>query len=1153
MSSETADARKTREGTSSIRLVVNRKTALEESKVSSQQLRLGTYGGDSLLKFRANDDSYEQSLVTDDAADELDSPMFKEGEGFFQKAIDRRDSESTGLLALNAFIHMRDVTSERTKREMAAYFQKAFGLSGSRYKELYEQVMQSSNPVDLKLKVVVLCAEGLEAKDANGKSDPYCRMGILSRAHQSSSIVKKSNLLEWEKEGLVNEVATSSVKEATLSPVWGEVFVLPITDPKEDLLAIELWDSDEVRAKVKGVKGIGHFFRDLRKTDDFLGRTFYLLQTIPVEGEERTLTLYSHSGKHKQGEVTLKLSIQGLRKNVPIELAVHEHLMITRALIYHESQQQGQFIRRWNAKMSDAADNLLLHHASLNTINKLLRATCQLNVLLEYHKSFAVEMDAFRDILHDIKENRLLLPSYEEAADECRLTSDEPSWVVQLFKDLQELASYILDVMRNHLMVFNLKSTKGIQRIQKHIRTLKDLFTFRPFVQRLDPCQKNFTESLESCIKGSVPRWFLMLSGNLMPVQNTANEQLAAFRGLCQHCLHQCQRALENVHPIFQEVGVDYFTHFYITLDKLLYGEAASRLELFSEDPDAAAFEVYVIFKEIQQLSVHAHESVQDKVELKNCHVWFKHMVNNWIHVATKRCKERIGKAIEIDQVVQVTDEAKFSSSAVDTKAFLLQMGSFWQNLSWPVASEAYGFTVTIIQNICESALYYVETVYGSLKELEEASYDEQGRFQATEKLCIILNNMSHVRTALTNLRQKLELHKFYRWLTEKEDIGKQAEHLIDTLLSSADEDIGNKISQIVAAISKKLSPDIKQFVEGMIAAKMEDSVTEAFTPLMDYLTKNLQILGDFLLYDVFWAILHELWNVTVSTLHQSLADIPKKSRKGYLYARMYSGLNMLRDFFFAGGNGLGAGDLESTDYTALLLQLEILALPTHDVILRFQSELVKQQASAVEKRAEQKYGTLTFSVGYLRDKGAVEVTIIQGQKLPGLDKNGLSDPFVELSLQPEETFPESSEKQFRTTVQKQTLDPFYNEEFVLPANEKDLDRKGSILMLAVFDYDMMSSNDFAGLCIVACKDIPRLDSGIASLSDPDAQVRKNLVLPLIHISPTVALHELETRKEASDSEASDTWKVFKKFEADKAMDSGRKGSIFCMRTLLGL
>ena len=63
-------------------------------------------------------------------------------------------------------------------------------------------------------------------------------------------------------------------------------------------------------------------------------------------------------------------------------------------------------------------------------------------------------------------------------------------------------------------------------------------------------------------------------------------------------------------------------------------------------------------------------------------------------------------------------------------------------------------------------------------------------------------------------------------------------------------------------------------------------------------------------------SILLQLWNVTVSTLHQSLADIPKKSRKTYLYERMYSALNVLRDFFFAGGNGLGAGDLESKDYT---------------------------------------------------------------------------------------------------------------------------------------------------------------------------------------------------------------------------------------------
>ena len=120
------------------------------------------------------------------------------------------------------------------------------------------------------------------------------------------------------------------------------------------------------------------------------------------------------------------------------------------------------------------------------------------------------------------------------------------------------------------------------------------------------------------------------------------------------------------------------------------------------------------------------------------------------------------------------------------------------------------------------------------------------------------------------------------------------------------------------------------------------------------------------------------------------------------------------------------------------------------------------------------------------------------------------------------------------------------------PANEKDLDRKGSILVLAVYDYDLVSANDFAGLCIVSCKEIPRLASATASLSDPNAQERKNLVLPLFHIPGSVTLNELDARKEGSDSEASDAWKVYKKFEVDKAIDTSRRGSLFNVRTLLG-
>ncbi len=41
-----------------------------------------------------------------------------------------------------------------------------------------------------------------------------------------------------------------------------------------------------------------------------MGRTFYLLQTVPVQGEERVLTLYSHSAKHDKGAIKLHLCIR---------------------------------------------------------------------------------------------------------------------------------------------------------------------------------------------------------------------------------------------------------------------------------------------------------------------------------------------------------------------------------------------------------------------------------------------------------------------------------------------------------------------------------------------------------------------------------------------------------------------------------------------------------------------------------------------------------------------------------------------------------------------------------------------------------------------------------------------------------------------------
>ena len=92
---------------------------------------------------------------------------------------------------------------------------------------------------------------------------------------------------------------------------------------------------------------------------------------------------------------------------------------------------------------------------------------------------------------------------------------------------------------------------------------------------------------------------------------------------------------------------------------------------------------------------------------------------------------------------------------------------------------------------------------------------------------------MATVRKALADLPDTMELQKYYQWLRETElkereqerkkikargmgeggsseqrvgdPLGRQAERLFDNLLTSADEDIANKIRQIVEQISAKV------------------------------------------------------------------------------------------------------------------------------------------------------------------------------------------------------------------------------------------------------------------------------------------------------------------------------------------------------------
>ena len=75
-----------------------------------------------------------------------------------------------------------------------------------------------------------------------------------------------------------------------------------------------------------------------KKAKNFIGRSFYLLHTVPVGGEEKSLTLYSHSGKHQRGQIKLQLNILGLEESTPPDVAHRNHKMLFKVLVDHDSK-----------------------------------------------------------------------------------------------------------------------------------------------------------------------------------------------------------------------------------------------------------------------------------------------------------------------------------------------------------------------------------------------------------------------------------------------------------------------------------------------------------------------------------------------------------------------------------------------------------------------------------------------------------------------------------------------------------------------------------------------------------------------------------------------------------------------------------------------
>ncbi|KAM7411518.1 hypothetical protein PAMA_021483 [Pampus argenteus] len=136
----------------------------------------------------------------------------------------------------------------------------------------------------------------------------------------------------------------------------------------------------------------------------------------------------------------------------------------------------------------------------------------------------------------------------------------------------------------------------------------------------------------------------------------------------------------------------------------------------------------------------------------------------------------------------------------------------------------------------------------------------------------------------------------------------------------------------------------------------------------------------------------------------------------------------------------------------------------------------------SADQEEPEKLGDICISLRYVPTAGKLTICILEAKNLKKMDVGGLSDPYVKINLLQNG----KRLKKKKTTVKKNTLNPYYNESFSF---EIPLEQMQKILaVITVLDYDKIGKNDAIGKILVGSKST---GAGLKHWSDMLANPRR--------------------------------------------------------------
>ncbi|KAF7653222.1 hypothetical protein LDENG_00085940 [Lucifuga dentata] len=986
----------------------------------------------------------------------------------------------------------------KSNEELFGYLLKVFDM-GEEEHDIILQKVQESKRARFSLRVSVIKAKNLMAKDANGYSDPYCMLGILvgqspheteDKKERKFSFRKRKEKLEKRsstKEVLpARSIQVTEVKPETLNPVWDEHFVFEVDDVHNDLLHLDIWDHDDDVSvaeackklnEVSGLRGMGRYFKQIAKSvrangsassgseenaDDFLGCINMSLSDIPVSGFDTWFKLEPRSSTSKvQGECHLILKLFTSQRDTALSkrdsnASIHKKLLSQILEYEHANVKREPY--NWNGQVSPPAWTVLTHHAVQTDLFPLQQAIIRWQCYSSHHRTQRVCYSLLLRLLRTI----------DAEWDPPAVRGDLER---QLSDSFRLYTEHCLSLMKNMRQVFPCTSAAAITRYELMLRGIGYMQNMRAF-KTVCPLRNELNLDITTAIKKGTAEWYESLIARYKPEEGTLEEQLRRLDQVVDAVCGDVQRAQNIYNKLFYSaVKVDFFSICYRQLEKLVADDVNVAMERvcgtleqessrLTQTMGETIFELFMSLKILKGFREFLPLKDAKMLALTGFHNWFKSSIHKWLQIVHDRSCDRIRQAVDSDKMEPV-QRAKHSSSAVEVTTCFSQVREIWLQLAWPDSAGAFIFVTRLTDNFCSEAVCYSEMMTRKI-ERNQLGRDHKS---FTVQLCIALNNTEHVRVFLGHLPRDLDWQGVEQAMEEScgAEGKEQVYKALNGQLFNMDLDLQREAKHLISLLTDKMLPELRRYIQHISLSPDSINNDDAVSPLMKYLQDTMVIITETLMKENLARVLQSMWELLLRMILDAVTE--NRGIQVEFYNRFQYTVETLLQFFHAKGEGLALEDMKSGNYKALDEELKLNKCSSFELIEQYFLEKISLQKTLKHTR----FGRISVKCYYDVPEQRLTVEILHAADIMALDANGLSDPFVIVELCPHHLFPMA--KSQRTQVKLKTLHPVFDELFYFHVSPEQYRHRYACLTFTVMDYDWLSTNDFAGEAVAPLSD----------------------------------------------------------------------------------